>query len=57
MKNGRHRWTDAENEAVKSAFEMAVKEKSIDIQTVKDIIPGHEIHSKIDASKVKSDAL
>ena len=37
---------------MKSAFKTAVKEKSIDIQTVKDIIQGHEILSKIDARKV-----
>ena len=47
MESVRHRWTD-ENESVKSAFETAIKEKSINIQTVKDIIQGH----KIDASKV-----
>ena len=37
LESGRHRWTDEENEAVKSAFERAIKKKAIDIQTVKDI--------------------
>ena len=52
LESGRHRWTDEENESVKSAFETAIKEKSINMQTVKDIIQGHKILSKIDASKV-----
>ena len=52
LESGRHRWTDDENEAVKSAFETAIKRKAIDIQTVKDIIQGHAMLNKIDASKV-----
>ena len=52
LENGRHRWTDEKNESVISGFETAIKEKAINIQTVKDIIQGHKILSKIDASKV-----
>ena len=52
LESGWHRWTVEENESVKSAFETAIKEKSINIQTVKDIIQGHKILSKIDVSKV-----
>ena len=50
--SGRHRWTDEENESVKSAFETAIKEKSINIQTVKGIIQGHKILSKINKNKI-----
>ena len=52
LENDRHRWTDEKNESVISGFETAIKEKAINIQTVKDIIQGHKILSKIDASKV-----
>ena len=52
LESGLHRWTDEENEAVKSAFETAIKRKAIDIQTLKDIIQGHAMLNKIDASKV-----
>ena len=52
LENDRHRWTDEKNESVISGFETAIKEKAINIQTVKDIIQEHKILSKIDASKV-----
>ena len=49
LESGRHRWTDEENESVKSAFETAIKEKSINIQ-----INGERHYSRAQKKSVKS---